>query len=415
MSFLKSVNHESWMEESIEFFGKICGWMHALIYLVIEFLDELVFGVNAAATPLIRDDLLLSYAQIGLLLSLPGLIANFIEPFMFILGDVWKRRVILLAGGLLFSLSLLLTSLSTSFLILLLSFIFFFPASGMFVSLSQASLMDLDPSRHEQNMARWTFAGSLGVVVGPLLLSALLTFGLGWRPAFGLLAALAFLTLLVAWQRVPAGGHLDEPFPQLTHVIGGLRTAFSALRNRDVLRWLVLLEFSNLMLDVFYGFLPLYFVDVAGFTTVQAAASVAVWTGVGLLGDFLLIPLLERVKGLDYLRWSVLIELSLFPTFLLVQVSWLKLVIVGAMGFFNAGWYAILKAKMFSAMAGQSGIAQALDNVGGMFGTLLPFGIGLAAQTFGLGSAMWLLLASPLALLIGLPRRKQLENLAPKT
>ena len=63
------------------------------IYLLIEFLDELVFGVGSAATPLIRDDLTLTYAQIGLLLSLPGLIANFIEPFMFILGDVWKRRL----------------------------------------------------------------------------------------------------------------------------------------------------------------------------------------------------------------------------------------------------------------------------------------------------------------------------------
>jgi MFS transporter, FSR family, fosmidomycin resistance protein len=162
------------------------------------------------------------------------------------------------------------------------------------------------------------------------------------------------------------------------------------------------------MLDVFYGFLPLYFVDVAGFTPVQAAASVAVWTGVGLLGDFLLIPLLERVKGLDYLRWSVLIEVVLLPAFLLVPIPWLKLVIVGAMGFFNAGWYAILKANLFSAMPGKSGITQALDNVSGMFGTLLPFGIGLAAQTFGLGAAMWLLLAGPLALLVGLPRRAEL-------
>jgi FSR family fosmidomycin resistance protein-like MFS transporter len=387
----------------------------AFIYLLIEFLDELVFGVNAAATPLIRDDLTLTYAQIGLLLSLPGLIANLIEPFMFILGDVWKRRVILLAGGILFALSLALTSVSTSFLVLLFSFIIFFPASGMFVSLSQASLMDLEPTRHEPNMARWTFAGSLGVVVGPLLLSALLTIGLGWRPAFAFLAALAFLILLLAWRRIPASGSSDDPFPQFAHVIDGLRKTFSALRNRSVLRWLALLEFSNLMLDVFYGFLPLYFVDVAGFTPVAAAASVAVWTGVGLLGDFLLIPLLERVKGLDYLRWSVLIELVLFPAFLLVPIPWLKLVIVGAMGFFNAGWYAILKANMFSAMPGQSGIAQALDNVSGMFGTLLPFGLGLAAQAFGLGSAMWFLLAGPLALLIGLPHRKILKTLTPDT
>lgn len=384
--------------------------MQTFIYLVIEFLDELVFGVSAAATPLIRNDLTLTYVQIGLLFSIPGLIANFIEPFMFILGDVWKRRVILLAGGVFFALSLALTSVSSSFTILLVSFIIFFPASGMFVSLSQASLMDLEPSRHEQNMARWTFAGSLGVVAGPLLLSIMLTFGLGWRPAFGLLAALAFLVLLIAWRRVPADKISADPFPQLVHVIDGLRETFNALRSRDVLRWLALLEFSNLMLDVFYGFLPLYFVDVAGFTPVEAAASVAVWTGVGLLGDFLLIPFLERVKGLNYLRWSVLIELILFPAFLLVSTPWLKLVILGAMGFFNAGWYAILKANMFSAMPGKSGIAQALDNVSGMFGTLLPFGLGLAAQAFGLGAAMWLLLAGPLALLFGLPRRTKLAN-----
>lgn len=389
--------------------------MQSFLYLVIEFLDELVFGVHAAATPLIRDDLVLSYAQIGLLFSLPGLIANFVEPFMFILGDVWKRRAVLLAGGVLFTLSLGLVSISDSFLVLLVSFIIFFPASGMFVSLSQANLMDLAPARHEQNMARWTFAGSLGVVVGPLLLSALLTVGLGWRPAFGFLAALALMVLLIAWRWIPATGSTDEPFPQFTHVMAGLRQTFSALRSREVLRWLVLLEFSNLVLDVFYGFLPLYFVDVAGFSPASAAASVAVWTGVGLLGDFLLIPLLERVKGLDYLRWSVLIELVLFPAFLLVTVPWLKLVIVGAMGFFNAGWYAILKANMFSAMPGQSGIAQALDNISGMFGTLLPFGIGLAAQAFGLGSAMWLLLAGPLALLFGLPRRQPLETMEPGT
>jgi FSR family fosmidomycin resistance protein-like MFS transporter len=166
----------------------------------------------------------------------------------------------------------------------------------------------------------------------------------------------------------------------------------------------VLLEFSDLMLDVFYGFLPLYFVDVAGFTPAQAALSVAVWTGVGLLGDFLLIPLVERVKGLDYLRVSVVIELILLPLFLLSPSIWLKLTLLGLMGFFNAGWYAILKAHLFNSMHGQSGAALTLDNVSGLFGKLIPFGIGLAAHYFGIGSAMWLLLAGPIALFIGLPK-----------
>jgi len=134
-----------------------------MIYLLIEFIDELVFGVGETAWPLFRNDLHLTYTQIGLLLSLPGIIAAFIEPFIGILGDVWKRRVLILIGGILFTLSLFMTSASYSFVFLLASFIFFFPSSGAFVSLSQANLMDSDTARHEQNMARWTFAGSLGV------------------------------------------------------------------------------------------------------------------------------------------------------------------------------------------------------------------------------------------------------------
>ena len=57
--------------------------------LAIELLDELVFGAREAAWPLIRSDLGLSYAQIGLLLGVPNLVAAFIEPVLGILGDVW--------------------------------------------------------------------------------------------------------------------------------------------------------------------------------------------------------------------------------------------------------------------------------------------------------------------------------------
>jgi len=377
--------------------------MPHLIYLLIEYIDELVFGVGEAAWPLIRDDLHLNYVQIGLALSLPGLIGNFIEPFLFTISDVWKRRAVILAGGIFFTLSLFITGVSYSFVLLLLSFILFNPSSGAFVGLSQATLMDADPARRENNMARWTFAGSLGVVMGPILLAAAAWIGFGWRGMFIGLALLSTLILLGAFRQIPNDKPHPVSFPRFGDILRKFAKTFSALKQWTIVRWLILLEFSDLMLDIFYGFLPLYFVDIAGFTPAQAALSVAVWTGVGLLGDFLLIPLVERVKGLDYLRVSVIIELILFPLFLLSSISWLKLVIVGAMGFFNAGWYAILKAKLYKSMHGQSAAALTLDNVSGMFGKLIPFGIGLAAQTYGLGNAMWLLLAGPVALLIGLP------------
>jgi FSR family fosmidomycin resistance protein-like MFS transporter len=378
----------------------------SFVYLLIEFLDEIIYGIGEAAWPLIRNDLHLNYAQIGLALSLPGFLANFIEPFLFTLGDTWKRRAVILAGGIFFTFSLALTGISYSFLFLLSSYILFHPSSGAFVSLSQASLMDLQPDRREQNMARWTFAGSLGVFIGPVLLSIAAFIGFGWRGMFLGLALLSTLILLFAWGRIPYDENKTEAFPGFKTIFSQFKLTFSALKNWTIVRWLILLEFSDLMLDVLYGFLPLYFVDVARFTPAQAALSVAVWTGVGLLGDFLLIPLVERIKGLDYLHISVILELCLYPIFLLSPQPWLKLMIIGIMGFFNSGWYAILKAKLFDAMQGQSGAALTLDNVSGLFGKLIPFGIGLTAQAFGIGTAMWLLLAGPIVLFIGLPRKK---------
>jgi FSR family fosmidomycin resistance protein-like MFS transporter len=382
-------------------------------FLLIEFLDELVFGANEAAWPLIRTDLTLSYIQIGILLSVPGIVSAIIEPSLGILGDVWKRRVLILGGGILFALACLLTGLSTGFVVLLFALCIFYPSSGAFVSLSQATLMDSDPARHEQNMARWTFAGSLGVVVGPLLLSGMAYLGFGWRGVFIALAGVTVFVLLFAWRRVPKAPHGTSNLPRFSEVWSGVRNALAALKRGEVLRWLILLEFSDLMLDVLLGFLALYFVDVAGLTAGQAALGVAVWAGVGLLGDFLLIPLLEKVKGLDYLRVSVVLELLFFPAFLLVPGLFVKFILLGLLGLFNSGWYAILQGRLYSAMPGQSGTVMTVQNVVGLFGKLLPFGIGLAAQYFGLQVAMWLLLLGPIALLVGLPRKTSNSSPSP--
>ncbi len=150
-----------------------------IVLLAIEFLDEFVYGSREAAWPLLRRDLLLTYAQIGVLLGLPRIVSGLTEPIFGILGDVWRRRALILGGGLIFALALLLVSTSRSYGWLLVSFAMLSPASGAFVSLSQATLMDSDPLQREKNMARWTFAGSLGVVLGPLALGGLAALSLG--------------------------------------------------------------------------------------------------------------------------------------------------------------------------------------------------------------------------------------------
>jgi FSR family fosmidomycin resistance protein-like MFS transporter len=269
--------------------------------------------------------------------------------------------------------------------------------------------MDMDPDRHEQNMARWVFAGSVGVVAGSLALGAAATLGLGWRGLYGVFAGLTVVLVGITRRvRPPAPA---STFRSLFSVVSsfkeGMVDALRALRRREVLRWLTLLAFSDLMLDVLLGFLALYLVDIAGATPAQAGMAVAVWTGMALLGDLLLIPLLERVRGLSYLRLSAAVELILFPIFLLALSFWGKLVLLGLLGLFNAGWYSILKAQLYSAMPGQSGAVMAVGNVFGLVTGLIPLGLGLVAERFDLTVTMWMLLLGPIALLVGIPRHTE--------
>lgn len=378
-----------------------------LTLLLIEFLDELVFGARETAWPLIRDDLGLSYVQVGLLLSLPHFIGHFAELVLGVLADVWNRRVIVLGGGVAFAAALLMTASSNSFTLLLVSFILISPASGAFVGLSQATLMDSDAARHEGNMARWTFFGSLGLVAGPLALGVAVALGASWRGLFLALALLALVLLKLASRfSFATTARRDEQADSPT-INGGARRAFEALKRREVLRWLLLLQFSDLMLDVLNGFLALYFVDAVGVSESKAGLAVAVWAGVGLPGDFLLILLLERVRGLPYLRLSALLVSLLFPAFLLANGFAMKLVILGLLGLLNAGWYSILKAQLYSSMPGLSGTVMSLGSVFGVAGSLIPLALGIVAERVGLQATLWLLLAGPIALLMGIPRTRK--------
>jgi predicted MFS family arabinose efflux permease len=498
-----------------------------LTLLAVEFLDELVFGSFESAWPLLRADLRLGYAEIGLLLALPRLFGNLVEPALGVLGDVWDRRALVLWGGALFAASLALVSASAGFWTLLLALLLISPAGGAFVGLSQAALMDLEPARREQNMARWGFAGSLAQAAGSLSLGAAVAVGPGWRALFAALAALS-LAVLLSVRRLPlatpAARRDDDPHArpdaderpardadeqktrdadgQKTHdvderktrdvdeqetrganeqvtrdvdgretqdvdgqetqdvdrratgvveratedvdgravrdvdgratqdvdgaatrdvdgqaarevgkratrgaLIDGLRGAWRALRRREVLRWLVLLELADLMLDGFHGFIALYFVDAVGVAESRAAFAVSVWTGVGLAGDLLVIPLLERVRGLSYLRLSAAAALVLLPAFLVAPGLGPKLVLLALLGVGNSGWYPILKAQLHAALPGRGGTVMALHSTAGIFGAFIPLALGLLAERFGLARVMWLLLAGPVALLALIPRR----------
>jgi MFS transporter, FSR family, fosmidomycin resistance protein len=391
-----------------------------LAALAVEFADELFDGTKSAALPLIKHGLSLSYFQVGLLSAVPLVAGSLLElPVGVISGTGARRRRFILAGGLIFIASVLAAGVAPVFAVMLIALTIFFPASGMFVSLSQSALMDSATDRQAQRMARWTLAGSAGAVAGPLLVAAVLAAGGSWRLAFVACAACSVL----AWLAVAATGRADRaggsvtlgsdpnaaPAPDRTgdgtpadddSRWPGWRLAIGIIRRSGALRWLLLLEVSDLLLDVFTTFLALYLVEAAHAGPFGAALGVGVRLGAGLVGDVILIQLLERLDSRRVLRASVWLTVALLPAFLLIPGLGAKLILLAVLTVATAPWYPVLEAELFGSLPGRSGLAVSLSSAAGLAGGLGPLVVGLLAQRFGLSWAMAALCVAPVIMLM---------------
>jgi len=123
-----------------------------------------------------------------------------------------------------------------------------------------------------------------------------------------------------------------------------------------------------------------------------------------LLGDFLVIRLLSRTDGLAWLRLSAALAAAAYIGFLVAGPSIAKLVLAALVGLLRSGWYTVLQARPYASLPGRSGLV-ALGTLSGSVGSLLPVALGALEGAAGLRAAMGMLLAAPIALLVGLPRR----------
>jgi FSR family fosmidomycin resistance protein-like MFS transporter len=277
--------------------------------------------------------------------------------------------------------------------------------------------MDAWPNRQAQVMARWDLAGSTGAVAGPLLLTAVLASGGGWRAGYLVLAGIAALVWLGAYLRGPAdpaaaadSGNADSADADSADAAGAAeerqpwqaraREIAVALRDWGTLRWVLLIEVADLLVDTFTGFLALYLVDVAHLPPAVAALGIAIRLGAALAGDAALVLILERAGDLAVLRASAVAAALLYPGFLLVPGIASKLVVLAALSAATAPWYPLLQARLYGSLPGRSSVAVTLSSAAGLAGGLGPLAVGLVAQGFGLSWALAGLVMVPVAVLL---------------
>ncbi len=372
-------------------------------------LDELITGFPVVGLPLLRDQLGLSYGQIGLLFSVEALSGMIFSPIISLLSDRGSKRWWVIGGSLGLAISLVVMGSTHNFDLLLAAFALSSPAGSAAVGLSQATLIDAAPQESTKTMTRWTLMGSVGDLLSPLAVATIATLQLGW-PALCWLGTAAWLgaALAVGFQRFPRPtGVVDK-----TETTGdvklwaGLR---EALRDPVLLRWAALSLIPTMMDEVFLGFVALYLRDVLHASQVVIGVALTVSMVGSLVGLLTLDRVFRksRISSVRLLSWLALLSLVGVIGFLVTRSIWLATVALFVIHLGVAGWYPIAKAQAYDRQPGRSGTVRAVIGLGAPFEVALPGLVGIVAGRFGALAGVALLGLAPLLILLLVPKSRK--------
>jgi MFS family permease len=251
------------------------------VAIILHMLNHMISGAMPMLYPEIMAEFSLSYSQLGLLRSANTFVTGFPQMFVGYLRRWTSGRVLLGVGNLINSVMNILAGMSRGFL----QFFGFRILGGIGSSPQHpvgASLVTsaTDPSKRGRMLGLNQSFPSLAFTFTPLITAYLLT-RMGWRPALALLStpALVFSVILLFFVK---GSSSSEARSRDALSWTKLR---EAMRNRNVLSISALRSVMAFRMGV-RTFLPLYFIDILGFTPEKSSLLYSVMLSGGVLGPF---------------------------------------------------------------------------------------------------------------------------------
>jgi MFS family permease len=347
-------------------------------------------------SPYIVAELKLTNTQLGLLGASLSLA---IAVSAFVLGRVadrtGKRKTILVACTIIFSLGSALGGFATGFGLLFLARFALGLAEGPMVPVGQAMMADASaPERRGLNMGLMQMVGAflLGAMIGPVLATRVAD-AYGWRAAFflsgvpGLLLALA-LALYVrdTPKRVSRGSDL----PMLA-TIGAL------LRIRNMRVAIALAAVYSAWVMVQNVFLPVYLTQAKGLAPATMGWVLGMCGLAGVAGGILLPGLSDRFGRRPVCAIACFTSIgapialillpagSAVPLALAILIGWVPIGIAPL-------YCAVIPSESVPAAMVTSAIGLAMGTAELLGGVVAPFAAGSAADAFGLSAPLWLCL-----------------------
>ena len=367
--------------------------------------DEIVSGFSTIGLPLFREQLGLSYAQIGLIFTVSALFGMVLEPLLNLLSDRGSKRYWILGGLLVFILSFVLRASTHSFVLLLLAFVLSYPAGDAAIGLSQAVLIELAPTRATQVMARWTFLSSIGDFLAPLIVVAIVSVHLGWAGLCWIATSMSIVAaIIVSSHRFPKplATISSEETTSLKTLLAGLR---EALQDPILLRWSLLTVIPTMVDEVFLVFTALYLRDVVHASPEAVGIVIAIHTAGALLGLFVLDRFLLRWNTpRQLLIWLSLVVLVGMLCLLSFHQLWIVTLALFIIGLGASSWYPIAKGQAYGRFPGRVGTVRAVISLFAALDVALPGFVSIVVDHFGLIAGLGFLGSAPvlmLSLLVG--------------
>lgn len=328
------------------------------IAIVLHMLNHMISGALPMLYPDIIAEFSLSYSQLGLLRSANTFATGFPQMFVGYLRRWTGGRVLLGVGNMINAIMNVFAAMSRGF------FQFFsFRILGGIASSPQhpigTSLVTsaTDPSKRGRILGLNQSIPSLAFTFTPLVTAYLLT-RMAWRPVLALLSMPALVASLVLLLFVK-GTRSSEA--KSRNALSWTRLQ-EALRNRNVLSISVLRSVMAFRMGV-RAFLPLYFIDILGFTSGKSGLLYSVLLSGGVLGPFFWGNISDRMNRKPLIIWITIA--SGLGYFLLNYVTgfWALAMLLFSIGF-------MVQTVVVQSVLSESVEKSQLDQIFGLYFTI---------------------------------------------